>query len=121
MTMRLVLLLTLVLAACGGSAASSDSGIRGQAVVMSCGVPFTEEECRNPPPYVGEINVRRPYGRPIIRTIRSAPDGRFEVRLPPGRYVLESEGSLPFLKAVDAIVRAHRFTDVRPAFDSGIR
>jgi hypothetical protein len=47
--------------------------------------------------------------------------GRFEVRLGPGQYVLESESAgLPLLKPVDVIVDAHE-TDVELAFDSGIR
>jgi hypothetical protein len=48
--------------------------------------------------------------------------GRFEVRLGPGQYVLESESAgLPLLKPVDVIVDAHEFTDVELAFDSRIR
>ena len=105
----------------GGSAGSPDSGIRGRAVIMSCGVPFTEEECQNPPPYVGKINIRRAYGGEIVETIRSGEDGRFELELAPGTYVLESEEGLPFLKAVEVTVEPHRFTEVELGFDSGIR
>lgn len=88
---------------------------------MSCGVPFSEEECRNPPPYAGEIDIRRSYGGDIVETIRSGADGRFEVELPPGRYVLEAEDGLPFLKAVEVTVRPHRFRQVELGFDSGVR
>lgn len=121
--MKLAPLLVLVvfLTACGGSSGSSDSGIRGRAIIMSCGVPFTEEECQNPPPYVGEINIRRSYGGEVVKTIRSGEDGRFEVELAPGRYVLESEDGLPFLKAVGVTVQEHRFTVLELGFDSGIR
>jgi hypothetical protein len=58
----------------------------------------------------------------VVAKVETDKQGRFEVRLGPGRYVLESESAgLPLLKPVDIIVRAHEFTDVELAFDSGIR
>lgn len=111
------------LSGCGGSG-DLDSGIRGRATIASCGVPFTDEECRNPPPYVGEINVRRTYGGPVLRTIRTGTGGRFVVRLDPGRYVLAWESRdvpWPFLKPVEVTVRAHEYTEITLGFDSGIR
>jgi hypothetical protein len=123
--MRLALLACVAafLAGCGASG-DLDSGIRGRAVIASCGVPFTEAECQNPPPYVGEINVRRTYDGPVVRTIRTGADGRFVVQLDPGRYVLDWEPKdtpWPFLKPVDVTVLAHQYTEVTLSFDSGIR
>jgi hypothetical protein len=122
--MKLVALLAAValLAGCGGTAGSGDSGIRGRAIIRSCGVPFSEQECANPPPYVGQINVLRTYRGPIVRTFRSDDGGRFVVRLEPGRYVLESQsGGFPLLKPVEVVVREHAFTRLTLTFDSGIR
>jgi hypothetical protein len=125
--MRLALLVCgAFLVGCGGGAGGGDpdSGIRGQAIIESCGVPFSEADCRTPPPYVGEISVRRVLGGPVVRTIRTGADGRFVVRLYPGRYVLDWEPQdvpWPFLKPVEATVRAHQYTEVTLGFDSGIR
>jgi hypothetical protein len=58
----------------------------------------------------------------VVAKVKTDGKGRFEVRLGPGQYVLESESAgLPLLKPVDVIVDAHEFTDVELAFDSGIR
>jgi hypothetical protein len=127
--MRLALLVCVaaLVVGCGGSGGGSgdlDSGIRGRAVIQSCGVPFSEEDCRTPPPYTGEINVRRTYGGPVVRTIRAGADGRFVVGLEPGRYILDWEPEdvpWPFLKPVEVTVRAHQYTQVTLSFDSGIR
>jgi hypothetical protein len=58
----------------------------------------------------------------VVSNVKTDGQGRFEVRLGPGQYVLESESAgLPLLKPVDVTVREHEFTDVELAFDSGIR
>jgi hypothetical protein len=124
MGMRFLSLLAVLalLPACGRG--DLDSGIRGEAFIQSCGVPFTEEECRNPPPYAGEITIRRTSDGPVVGTIRSGADGRFVVRLEPGRYVLAwqpEDAPWPFLKPVDVTVHAHQYTDVALGFDSGIQ
>jgi hypothetical protein len=119
--MKLVCLLAAVtvLTACGGSSAGgADSGIRGRALL---GPACPVEPCSvSEPPYTGSFVVRK-YGA-VVAKVKTDGQGRFEVRLGPGRYVLESESAgLPFLKPVDVTVRAHEFTDVELAFDSGIR
>ena len=66
--------------------------------------------------------LRGAKGRRCVAKVKTDGKGRFEVRLGPGQYVLESESAgLPLLKPVDVIVDAHEFTDVELAFDSGIR
>jgi hypothetical protein len=121
--MKLVLLLVAVtlLSACGGSSSgSSDSGIRGHAVISpACPV----EPCELvEPPYEGSFVVRK--GDNVVATVKTDAAGRFQVRLAPGAYVLQSEAeaeALPLLKPVDVAVREHEFTNVTLAFDSGIR
>jgi hypothetical protein len=121
--MKLVSLLAAVtlLSACGGSSAgSADSGIRGRAVISpACPV----EPCDLiEPPYEGSFVVRR--GDNVVATVQTDAEGRFEVRLAPGAYVLQSEAeaeALPLLKPVDVTVREHEFTNVTLGFDSGIR
>jgi hypothetical protein len=121
--MKLVCLLAAVtvLSACGGSSgASSDSGIRGRAVLSpACPVePCTVAE----PSYEGSFAVRKDDN--VVATVETDAEGRFEVRLAPGAYVLQSEveaEALPLLKPVEVTVREHGFTNVTLAFDSGIR
>jgi hypothetical protein len=119
--MKLVCLLAAVtvLTACGGSSAGgADSGIRGRALLgPACPVePCSVSEL----PYTGSFLVRR--DGVVVAKVRTVGKGRFEVRLGPGQYVLESESAgLPLLKPVDVTVREHEFTDVELAFDSGIR
>jgi hypothetical protein len=120
--MKLVLLIAIValLGGCGGSAGSSDAGIRGRAVISpACPV----EPCTvAAPPYEGAFVVRK--GDKVVATVKTDAEGRFEVGLAPGAYVLQSEAeaeALPLLKPVQVAVREHEFTNVTLAFDSGIR
>ncbi|MBP1919289.1 carboxypeptidase-like regulatory domain-containing protein [Youngiibacter multivorans] len=51
-------------------------------------------------------------------------DGLFQILVPEGRYMLESESGgmqLPFLKPVEVEVIKGSFTEVVVSFDSGIR
>jgi hypothetical protein len=124
--MKLALALTalVLLSGCGNSAGSGaqDSGIRGRAVIASCGVPFTDAECQDPPPYEGKLNVRRTLEGPVIASIGTETDGRFRISLEPGTYFLEWKGApFPILKPVPVTVREHEFTSVTLSLDSGIR
>jgi hypothetical protein len=119
--MKLFSLLAAValLSACGvSSAGATDSGIQGRAVI---GPACPVEPCPGPPPpYKGTFVVRQDGA--VVAKVKTDGQGQFEVRLDPGQYVLESESAgLPLLKPVDVTVRAHEFTDVDLAFDSGIR
>lgn len=119
--MRFVLLAGLValLGACGGSAGSADSGIRGLALIApTCPVEQEDVAC-DPLPHAGRFLVRKDGD--VVARVQTGKDGRFTVRLDPGRYVLESSQGLPLLKPVEVSVREHEFTDVTLRFDSGIR
>jgi hypothetical protein len=58
----------------------------------------------------------------LIKKFRSGTDGRFSVRLAPGRYTLSGTNrGLPRATPVKVTVRPHRFTSVIITFDTGIR
>ncbi len=109
-----------LLAGCGSGAASQDSGIRGTALLFpSCPVEPCDQGV-DPSPYKGIFLVRKD-GVAVARA-QSDEQGRFQVELDPGRYVVEStERGLPLLKPVDVVVRQGEFTNVSLGFDSGIR
>jgi hypothetical protein len=120
MRLCFVVIAVTLLAGCGGAAASQDSGIRGTALLFpSCPVEPCDQGA-DPSPYKGTFLVRKD-GVAVARA-QSNDQGRFEVTLPPGRYVVEStESGLPLLKPVDVVVREGEFTSISLSFDSGIR
>ena len=117
-----------VVAACGSGSASSssklDSGIRGRAFLgPTCPVETVppSPNCKPKPLAVG-IAVLRASDRRRVATTRSGRDGRFVVRVRPGRYYLSgSSKKRPFARTVLTTVHAHRFAHIRITFDSGIR
>jgi len=122
-------LLSISVAGCGDSSGPAtetyDSGIHGRATVDGgCPVIRQGEPCPDRP-ISADIQVT-PVGSDMpIATVTSDEDGTFEVRVPPGDYVVSgaaSDGSrFPYTKPVDVTVTAHTFTWVRVAFDTGIR
>lgn len=118
-------LVASILSACGGSPdAPEDSGIRGRATLgPTCPVVTEETECL-PKPYEADIRVVAAEDGELVTTVRSGHDGRFEVFLEPGSYVLEGVStaeSFPYAKPVEVTVRAGGFARATLAFDSGIR
>ena len=127
--MRRLLALSLIapaLSACGGGdpGAPQDSGIRGRALLgPTCPVVTQDMPCP-PEPYEGEIWVLAAGSDELVATVRSGEDGRFEVRLAPGDYVLEGDAtaeSFPYAKPVTVTVRAGAFARATLTFDTGIR
>jgi hypothetical protein len=119
-------LIALGLSACGdsGSAAAPDSGIRGRALLGPTCPVITEDMPCPPEPYEGEIWVLAAGSDELVATVHSGSDGRFEVRLAPGDYVLEGDAtaeSFPYAKPVTVTVRPGAFTRATLAFDTGIR
>jgi hypothetical protein len=112
---------------CGGereAAEPVDSGVRG-VVILGPSCPVVQEDLLCPDqPFEAKIRVLDPGSSDVVATTSSGKDGRFVVRLAPGRYVLEgvSPGeAFPFAKPVDVTVRPHAFTTATVAFDTGIR
>jgi hypothetical protein len=120
-------LLLIGLVACGqagaGSGASTDSGIRGKAVVgPMCPVEIAGTPCPDRPLQT-TFEVVDASGK-VVATVSTGKDGSFEASLAPGRYVLRaaaSNPSLPFLKEMTVRVKAGEFTSLVVHFDSGIR
>lgn len=108
----------------GGTRPGLDSGIRGTtAAGPQCPVEIAGSPCPDEP-LAAEFDVDAPNGD-VVAHVRSDANGRFEVALQPGRYVLDpeppSDSGFPFGKPLDVVVRAHRFTRVTVTFDTGIR
>jgi protein SCO1 len=105
-----------------GSASSLDSGLHARVLVgPTCPVQRVGQSCIRP--YQATISILREPKNSVVATARSAADGRFSVRLTPGRYLLEPHAGRPFptSRPQTATVYAHRFTDVIINYDSGIR
>lgn len=112
------------LALIGHASASTrvDSGIRGKVTYgPTCPVERPGETCERP--YDAKLRIRSRSTMKVVATLRSGKDGRFRVRLRPGRYVVEPVSGNPYprAKSVPATVHAHKFTRITVAFDSGIR
>ena len=124
MRMRLVpVLFLLAVVGCGGSEPPSDSGIEGVVTIgPTCPVETAGADCADKP-YVADLAVIERVSRERAARFRSRADGTFRVRLAPGRYTILSTatGGPPSLEFIDVVVRAHAFTHVTIAFDSGIR
>jgi hypothetical protein len=128
MTKILSLLSILVLLpACGSEQASQgpvDSGVRGLVFLgPSCPVMQKNVPCPDRL-FPAKVKIRDLASGDLVATTASGQDGRFVVRLPPGRYVLEPvspEEGFPFGKPVPVTVRAHAFTLARVSVDTGIR
>ena len=98
------------------------SGIRGNVLYgPTCPVEQVGQSCVKP--YDATLRIRRKSTRKIVATVRSGDDGRFTVRLRPGRYVVEpvSGDPYPHAPSQEVLVNAHRFAHVTIMFDSGIR
>jgi len=118
MKLVLGLLVAALLGACGHAPGSSDSGIRGRAIVRpTCPL----EPCPAPSgtPISAAFSVLK--DGEVVTDVKADPRGRFSVRLGPGKYVLRGSNGVPFLKPVAVTVRPHVFTVLVLGFDSGIR
>jgi hypothetical protein len=113
------------LAACGsGAASTADSGVRGRALIApTCPVERYPPDPRcKPKPLATKIAVLKASDRKRVATTSSGKDGRFSVRVSPGRYYLRgAKNGRPFARPVLVTVHAHRFARVTLTFDSGIR
>jgi len=106
---------------CSASAASSGSGITGRVVVApTCPAERAGHICQRG--FRATVVILRAKHHRRVTTFRSEADGRFRVRLPPGRYVMQgTRAGIPRLAPTIVTVHRRRFTAVTLAFDTGIR
>jgi hypothetical protein len=120
--MKRIMVLVVLAAACGGSAGASASGIRGVVLLgPQCPVLQQGRPCPDAP-FEGTVAVTTLSGR-LVGTTRSGADGRFEIRVDPGTYLMSAinlEG-INFSKPVTVEVTAGDMTEATVLVDTGIR
>ena len=116
--MRALVVLTLVLAACGSVA--SNSGIRGTILAgPACPGPARlDSPCPDRPVAMA---VEVVSGTTVAATFTTDAAGTFSVTVAPGTYTLRSKSGLPALRSSTVVVVDGRFTDVELHADTGIR
>ena len=103
---------------------SLTSGIRGVVLLSpTCGAqPADASPCVTP--YAAKLVITDENGT-VVGTITSGADGRFEIALPPGNYLIQprpGDGGVPFAtSAIPVTVVADDYADVEVDYDSGIR
>lgn len=104
---------------------TAPSGIRG-TVILGPTCPVGEPGSTDP------INCLTPYAAQLVildgqnevaGRITSGDDGRFEIALAPGDYVITPIGGDPYpiAQPVAVVVTAGEFTEVQVNYDTGIR
>jgi hypothetical protein len=97
------------------------SGIAGDVILQPL-TPVERPGSPNSRPYQASIGVVDNAGR-IVAVVRSDANGRFDIVLEPGTYVVrpESAAIYPHAPAQTVSVAEGRFTPVHIVYDSGIR
>jgi hypothetical protein len=124
-------LFALALVACAEAGPPVDtppppSGIRGSVILgptCSTGAePGAHEPVPCLTPYAAQLAVLDGESQVVTRT-SSDPDGRFEVTLPPGEYILAPEGGDPYpiAQPIPVSVTAGEYAEVQINYDTGIR
>lgn len=115
-------MLGVLASACGGTAGAGSSGIRG-VVLLGPQCPVVQQGSPCPDlPFEGAVAVTNLSGR-LVGTTRSGADGRFEIRVEPGTYVLQAIDlqGINLSKPVTVEVRAGHMSDATVLVDTGIR
>jgi hypothetical protein len=119
---RLSVVAILLLASCARAGGATDSGIEGRVLLgPQCPVVSQASPCPDKP-VSAEVVVMRLEDRKVFR-VRSGPDGRFRIALPPGTYevqALVTAGAM-FAKPVNVTVSSGGFVRVDVLLDTGIR
>jgi hypothetical protein len=117
--MRAVVLLALILAACG-AAAPAKTGIRGTILAgPACPGPARlDSPCPDRPV---AMTVEVVNGSAVAATFTTDPAGTFSVSVAPGTYTLRSRTGFPILKSTDVVVVTGAYTTVELHADTGIR
>jgi len=99
-----------------------ESGVRGVVILWpTCPVEGIGDDCR-PQPAEATVRVRGRSSAATAATVGTGPDGRFQVALPPGGYVVTVETpKAEHCDPVDVTVASGRYTDVTVRCDTGIR
>ena len=129
--MALALLATASLLACDvalpsespptPSPSGAPSGIRGTVLLgPTCPVQQDDEPCVTP--YVARLAIVD-ANETEVAEVTSDANGRFEVALPPGTYLVVPEAGdpLPVAEPISVTVEAGTFVEVQINYDSGIR
>jgi hypothetical protein len=115
--------LILVLATCSiYSPTPRGSGIEGQVLIgPMCPVVQQGQACPDQP-YQATLTVKSPSGVQIAQ-VQTDTQGRFEIPLVPGEYILhpESPNGIPFAGDQSFTVETGRYTQITVNYDSGIR
>jgi hypothetical protein len=126
--LSIAFLFVLFLAACGSKVNDAQepivSGVKGRSLIgPMCPVVQEGTPCPDQP-YPTTFIVFTTGGSEALRFQTDA-EGKFQVSLPPGEYILHPdrpEGSpLPFAPDVPFTVIEGQFTNIIVTFDSGIR
>ena len=119
----LIGVLILVLATCSlYSPTPRGSGIEGQVLLgPMCPVVQQGQECPDQP-YQATLTVKSLDGVQVTQ-FKTDEQGRFQVPLVPGQYILhpESPNGLPFAGDQSFVVETGKFTQLTVNYDSGIR
>jgi len=119
----LIGVLILALATCSiYSPTPRGSGIEGQVLLgPMCPVVQQGQECPDQP-YPATLTVNNLNGIPIAQ-FQSDEQGRFQVMLVPGEYILhpESPNGLPFAGDQSFMVETGHYTQITVHYNSGIR
>ncbi|WP_367321911.1 carboxypeptidase-like regulatory domain-containing protein [Streptomyces sp. HUAS ZL42] len=127
-----LVLLILLVTACQGSlgpesstSATPQSGVKGVVVVYpTCpveGLPADDGQSCEPVPTRAAVQAYGASGS-VVATERSGHDGRFQLALRPGAYVLRATaGPGTTCHPIDVTVSPGTFTDVTVHCDTGIR
>ena len=101
-----------------------NSGITGKIFLgPQCPTENQDDDLTcEPKPYQTTIVVKTIDGRKVTE-FNSDVDGKFEVKLAPGKYWLEAadQSELPYLTPTPVDVEANKFKEVILRFDTGIR
>jgi len=103
-------------------AGHDESGVTGRVFISVCPVVRLGENCDRP--YPTGINIITDDGQFVTEIVTDA-EGRFEVFLKPGDYVLVPKGAgeatFPHVDELAVHVEKKQFTAVTIVYDSGIR
>ena len=108
-----------------GSTTPAPGGIRG-TVILGPTCPGGEPGATDPvlclTPYAAQLVILDAQNQ-VAGRVTSGTDGRFEISLPPGSYVITPIGGdpSPIAQPVSVIVRAGEYIEVQINYDTGIR